>query len=1132
MSAPRSRKVWVLTAVGYVVFAVVVWLLGGWLALRGGNLWLLRVGLWLLGLGAAGLLVWFFAGGEAQGESGPPAGGAELDTTLAAAAARLAAAGGAAAPGLQGLSLIVVLGPPGSAKTSVIVHSGLGADLLAGEGFQGDRIGPTPGINLWYTQRTVFLEAGGRLVADRGTWTRLIRRIRPRRLRATLTGSAQAARAALVCFSCEELLKPGGAESVAAAGHELRGLLGRLAQGFGVALPVYVLFTKADRLPYFAEFVEQLSRDEAEQVLGATLPWPRRMTAGVYADREFQRLTATYDRLLAALAAKRLDLLAREGAADRERRAGAYEFPRELRKTVPATIQFLVELCRPSQLELGPVLRGFYYSGVRAVAAGDAAAAAQGPAAVSPAAVGAATQVFDRAVPQAAARLQSSPAAGPARRMPQWLFVRSLCRDVLLQDRAPSAVARGARSVALLRRIGFAGVAALSLVGGLWSLVQYVQNGRAVAAAEALASVGANATELPTAETFERLETVRDHLGRLSRAWRWWWYKGTGLYPDLLQIYKARFDRILLDPARVTLVRSLDSLPAVAKASDQYGRAYDRLKAYLMTTNNPDQLAAGFVVPILMDQWRNGRQVDSTRTELARRQFDFYATRLCQTTACGSDVEARTVERTRGFLGQFKGAERSYQLIISEANAKNPGIAFQRRFPNAAGVLGDTYEVPGAFTDRGWESVQQALRHVDRQADDWVLGAQQGAPVDRAKLARDLDSMYVADYVHHWREFLAAASVLPYGSPKDAARKLAQLGGNQSPVLALLGLVAQHAKVDAKRVGGVFQPVSVVVSTGAAATDATKPYLVALNGLQVIVDQMATAGPTLMPQALEAARGATSTVGQLAQKFAATDDAAEVGARVSHLLQEPIARVEQLTAHLPVAALNSRGAAFCTAFGSLLAKYPFRPDARVDATVAEVAGLIDPSNGALLRFYNEALPDVLIKQGGQYVSKPGGAVTATPAFVRFFNHLAGVADILWPAGSKEPGFDFTIKLLASEAIPTATFSMDGQVHSFSRTSMGAEPYRWSALTARDVRVLGTSRGRDETLLGEEGTWALFKLLQRATWQTSGATTVVRWPVTLSGQTAQLWAELNLGVARPLLKGDYFAGAGCVSQIAQ
>src|SRR2546430_8884438 len=97
MSAPRSRKVWVLTAVGYVVFVVLVWLLGGWLALRGGNLWLLRVGLWLLGLGAAGVLGWFFAGGEAQGESRPAAGGAELDTTLAAAGPPPSAGGGAPA---------------------------------------------------------------------------------------------------------------------------------------------------------------------------------------------------------------------------------------------------------------------------------------------------------------------------------------------------------------------------------------------------------------------------------------------------------------------------------------------------------------------------------------------------------------------------------------------------------------------------------------------------------------------------------------------------------------------------------------------------------------------------------------------------------------------------------------------------------------------------------------------------------------------------------------------------------------------------------------------------------------------------------------------------------------------------
>ena len=44
---------------------------------------------------------------------------------------------------------------------------------------------------------------------------------------------------------------------------------------------------------------------------------------------------------------------------------GIYEFPREFRKLRRAMVQFLVDLCRPSQLTVGPFLRGFYFSGVR-----------------------------------------------------------------------------------------------------------------------------------------------------------------------------------------------------------------------------------------------------------------------------------------------------------------------------------------------------------------------------------------------------------------------------------------------------------------------------------------------------------------------------------------------------------------------------------------------------------------------------------------------------------------------------------------------------------------------------------------------------------------------------------------------
>lgn len=1137
---PKSRRarIWLVTALAYLAFAVLVWFVGGWLAPHGSDRWWLRLGLWVLGAVSAGVLLWFFAGDSAGGSGGAPAdGGDDLDSTLATATAHLASARAAGGRPLHSLPMVVFLGPEGSAKTTVIAHSGLEPDLLAGEVFRGDHIGPTPGVNLWYTHQTVLLEAGGKLAADPARWGRLVRRIRPRTLKATLTGRSQASRAAVVCFSCEELLKPGSAQAVPAAARGLRALLFRLAQESGVHLPVYVLFTKADRIAYFGEFTGRLSRDEAQQVLGVTQRWPGRATAGPYADREFQRLNAAFDRLMSSLAATRLELLARE--RDVERQAGLYEFPRELRKIVPATIQFLVELCRPSQLEVGPVLRGFYFTGVRAVVVSDAAPVA--PAAGGGAAGAgriAATQAFNAVAYEGAA--VPSPAMATSRKMPQWLFLSTLFREVLLGDRAPSAVAQSARNVALLRRAGLAVAAALCVVGALWSTVQYVKNGRAISAARELAVVIPSGTDLPTVETLNRLETLRDHLERLSTWRRWWFYKGRGLYPELRQIYQERFNSILLGPARVALLKSLDSLPDAPNATAQYGRAYDLLKAYLMTTSQSDKLAARFVVPVLTERWINGRELDPARTELAQRQFEFYATRLCRSGACGTEPEQRVVLRTRRFLGQFQGAQRVYKLMVSEVSAKNPGIQFTRRFPAAAGLVTDSYEVPGAFTERGWVAMQDALKHIDRffQADDWVLGDQQGGGLDRAKLAGDLRATYVDDYIRSWLTFLTAASVVPYQNPKDAARKLAQLGSNQSPLLQLLSLVAQNTKVDPATIGAAFQPVHTVMpptATDRFVVDANQPYVGALNALQAVVEQTASApgaAEGLMTQTLDAARGAKAAVGQVALKFAVSGEASGVGARVKSLLEEPVDRVERLMGRLPVSALNERGAAFCRSFGTILGKYPIKPDASVEATLAEVAGVFDPNNGALWRFYNEGLQSVLVKQGAQYVPKSGLSVSPTSAFVRFFNRLAAVTEALWPSGSTQPQFDFTLKLLPAEGVPTAAFSMDGQVRRFTRTYSAAQRYSWVGAGARDVRLSAEVRGRDETLLGYDGTWALFKLLQRARWGTIGVTSVVRWVVPVQGQAVGLEAELNLGAARPILKGDYFVGMSCVSQVVR
>src|SRR5262249_31890428 len=107
--------------------------------------------------------------------------------------------------------------------------------------------------------------------------------------------------------------------------------------------------------------------------------------SGIYAEQQAARVDGAFDGIFHALSNARPDILAREH--DAPKLPGVYEFPREFRKLRRPLVEFLVDLCRPSQLSVGPFLRGFYFSGVRPTVvqeaqppAGAAAAVKQHPA--------------------------------------------------------------------------------------------------------------------------------------------------------------------------------------------------------------------------------------------------------------------------------------------------------------------------------------------------------------------------------------------------------------------------------------------------------------------------------------------------------------------------------------------------------------------------------------------------------------------------------------------------------------------------------------------------------------------------------------------------------------------------------
>lgn len=1139
----RNVKLGLILGTVVVIFMIITWFIGSALGESPGQDWLFRILLWTMVLVAAGFSFWWFAKSGAEATGGRSAVENQLETTFATARNRLKPTGTT----LANVPLVLVLGPEGSTKTTAIVRSGLEPDLLAGEIFRGQDVTPTTDANVWFSRKAVVVEAGGKLLGDDGAWARLVRHILPERLGAVLGGRPQSPRVAAVCFSCEELVKPGAGDAVVKSAAFLREKLSSFSQRLGVRLPVYVLFTKVDRIPHFAEYVRSFSEQEVREVLGSTL----RLAppgGGSYAEREYQRLNDAFDRLVRSLARKRLDLLVRD--VDSDVQAGTYEFPRELRKIASVATQFLVELCRPSQLAVSPFLRGFYFSGVRAVMSSDAPLQ---PTADSGSPQMGATSVFGGQRP--------APAAVPAmatpssRKVPQWLFLNRLFQEVILHDRVALGVPQTGSRLNILRRGLLSVAVALSFLLLLGFLVSFVANWRlehrVVNASLALTDVVSLEPELPTWETLRELEALRrplERLGRYERSGvpfrlRWWLYTGDDLYPSARTFYSAKLENLMVGVARGRLLNSLRGLGDDVSETSEYDSAYATLKAYLMTTTHPQQMDSAFLSPILLDRWLNNREIDEERRDLAAQQFAFYSGPLCRNQTCASEADMQVVERTRGFLAQFTGPERIYPVVLADAGRDLPSLQFNRLYPESVGYIAGTYEIPGVFTKDGWVAMQAALENIASflGAEDWVIGEQRVIEQNPDSLKRHIRTRYISEYVQRWTDYVASSSVVQYRNLNDAVEKLEQLSGNQSLLLKVIQIVSDQTAVDTTFIGPAFQPARAIIppDTTTLVLDANRQYVDGLVGLHEAMRAVAQASSANRAEEVATAQrqagDARVAARQIAQNFSIEGQALNVGNRLENLLLQPIAQAEQRLRGLvaraqPGSGVPGRVRAFCQEFGQLWSLFPFNPSASAEASLDDVIDMFQPDEGTLARLIDNDLSDIVERRSGGVVAKPGASLTPTEQFLEFLTRARGVSQALWSRGNDaDPTFEFFARFDATAAVPNIELRVDGLSGQYSRTQRAATGFTWNGPRAGVARLIGRLAGRDQPLLSFDGQWALFRLFsQSENWQELRPGRYrVPWQIAVPGGTASIEAQVDFQDA-PIVNPEYFRGMVCPS----
>jgi type VI secretion system protein ImpL len=281
-----------------------------------------------------------------------------LRTRFQQATAQLQKARFASAAGtprtVEELPWYVMIGAPGSGKTTALLNSGLRLPLYDTDGsISVPGVGGTRNCHWWFSDEAVLLDTAGRYTtqdsdrkADAAAWhgfLALLKQFRPQR---PLNG-------ALVTASVLDLMLWSKAERARFAAH-VRMRLSEMYAALDQRFPVYVLVTKTDLLAGFVEFFGDMDAHARTQVWGTTFDHEidpaliEAPYAGDFAALE-QRLGAE---MLARLYEER----------DLQRRAAIYRFPQQFHAIGALVGEFLAQAFG-TQVNHRPLqLRGVYFT--------------------------------------------------------------------------------------------------------------------------------------------------------------------------------------------------------------------------------------------------------------------------------------------------------------------------------------------------------------------------------------------------------------------------------------------------------------------------------------------------------------------------------------------------------------------------------------------------------------------------------------------------------------------------------------------------------------------------------------------------------------------------------------------------
>jgi type VI secretion system protein ImpL len=672
----------------------------------------------------------------------------------------------------------VIIGPPGSGKTTAIRNSGLSFPLEAG---RVAGVGGTRNCDWWISEQAVLIDTAGRYTTqdsdattDKAGWERFLELIRRQRPRQPLNG-------VIVAFGADMLsrLDQAGRELHAQA---VRRRVRELEQKLGQRLPVYFVVSKADLIVGFTEFFDDLDRDARNQVWGMTFP----------AEQVVEGHIDTFAQGFAALGQRLQDRVLERLQAERgpEQRARIVGFPAQFASLEQPLGALIQAAFGGSKLDAAPFLRGLYFtSGTQEGTPIDRL-------------TGALSRAFG---------LDSRRPAAVMGQKGRSYFLGRLLRDVVINEAKLAARDRGLERRNRIVQVGAWCLAALAVGGGAvwaWSAAT-TEAARGEKVANALEGARTAAQGLPldkvtAADDLARMVPYLDRVRDLPAASAG---KGGRLglsQEDKLQgagqlAYKHALERVLMP----RLLARLESQLRANMQNPAY--LYVATRVYLML-GRQGPLDQPLIKEWMTLDWEQAYPgaVGAPMRESLAGHLDAALTEAASPEGLASAaIDGALVDEARRVFSRLPMSERVYARLRGSAADAAPwrlaeaiGPAGQRLFSYAKVKPLAEAVVPGLFTVDGLHRsflprLPQAIR--DAASESWVLGPQAAAAAtDPMQLETAVLRLYADDYVKAWQELLGKIDLVPFSSLAQAAEALNLLSAPNSPMRDLLQGVARQ----------------------------------------------------------------------------------------------------------------------------------------------------------------------------------------------------------------------------------------------------------------------------------------------------------------------------------------------------